>query len=95
MRRARVIGEDLGTVPDYVRPNLRSLGIAGFKIPQWEVYHGRVTPGAEYDRLSVATYATHDHKPLRALVGGSPQTSNSLLRKAAAARIDIEQARKR
>ena len=45
---ARVVGEDLGTVPDYVRPNLRSLGIAGFKIPQWEVYHGRVTPGREY-----------------------------------------------
>jgi 4-alpha-glucanotransferase len=64
---ARVIGEDLGTVPDYVRPHLRSLGIAGFKIPQWEFYHGRVTPGSEYERLSVATYATHDHKPLRAL----------------------------
>ena len=64
---ARVIGEDLGTVPDYVRPSLRSLGMAGFKIPQWEYYHGRVTPGAEYERLSVATYATHDHKPMRAL----------------------------
>jgi 4-alpha-glucanotransferase len=64
---ARVIGEDLGTVPDYVRPSLRSLGVAGFKIPQWEFYHGRVTPGAEYERLSVATYATHDHKPMRGL----------------------------
>jgi len=50
-----------------VRPSLRSLGVAGFKIPQWEFYHGRVTPGAEYERLSVATYATHDHKPMRAL----------------------------
>jgi 4-alpha-glucanotransferase len=64
---ARVIGEDLGTVPDYVRPSLRSLGIAGFKIPQWEFYHDRVTPGAEYEALSVATYATHDHDPMRAL----------------------------
>ena len=65
--RERVIGEDLGTVPDYVRPSLRSLGIAGFKIPQWEFYHGRVTPGSEYERLSVATYATHDHPPIRAM----------------------------
>ena len=64
---ARVIGEDLGTVPDYVRPHLHSLGIAGFKIPQWEVRHERVTPGGNYERLSVATYATHDHKPLRKL----------------------------
>ena len=63
----RVVGEDLGTVPDYVRPSLRSLGIAGYKIPQWEVHGGRVTPGSAYERLSVATYATHDHKPLRKL----------------------------
>src|SRR6266545_3030067 len=63
----RVIGEDLGAVPNYVRPNLRSLGIAGFKIPQWEVHDGQVTPGGKYERLSVATFATHDHKPLRAL----------------------------
>jgi 4-alpha-glucanotransferase len=64
---ARVIGEDLGVVPDYVRPNLRSLGIAGFKIPQWEVRDGMIIPGDMYERLSVATYATHDHEPIRAL----------------------------
>src|SRR5438046_2721623 len=62
-----VIGEDLGMVPDYMRPDLHSLGIAGFKIPQWEVRDGAITPGNKYERLSVATYATHDHKPVRAL----------------------------
>ena len=67
-RATRVVGEDLGTVPDYVRPSLRSLGIAGFKIPQWENHpDGRSISGADYQRLSVATYATHDHKPLRAM----------------------------
>jgi len=65
---ARVVGEDLGTVPDYVRPSLRSLGVAGFKIPQWENYPDhRSIPGSAYERVSVATFATHDHKPLRAL----------------------------
>ncbi len=65
---ARVVGEDLGTVPDYVRPNLHSLGIAGFKIPQWENdREERTIPGRDYQRLSVATFATHDHKPVRAL----------------------------
>src|SRR6266571_2952730 len=64
---ARVVGEDLGVVPEYVRPNLRSLGIAGFKIPQWESYNGMIVPGEVYERLSVATYATHDHEPIRAL----------------------------
>jgi 4-alpha-glucanotransferase len=63
----RVIGEDLGLVPDYVRPNLRSLGIAGFKIPQWEGHNGMIVPGDRYERLSVATYATHDHEPIGAL----------------------------
>jgi 4-alpha-glucanotransferase len=63
----RVVGEDLGTVPDYVRPSLHSLGVAGFKIPQWEMKYERVKRGEDYERLSVATYATHDHKPIRAL----------------------------
>ncbi|MBA3831206.1 MAG: 4-alpha-glucanotransferase [Chthoniobacterales bacterium] len=64
----QVVGEDLGTVPDYVRPNLHSLGIAGFKIPQWECSPDqRLIPGRNYERLSVATFATHDHKPIRAL----------------------------
>src|SRR5213082_3037200 len=63
----RVSGEDLGVVPEYVRPNLRSLGIAGFKIPQWESHNGMIIPGEAYERFSIATYATHDHKPVRAL----------------------------
>ncbi len=64
----RVIGEDLGEVPDYVRPNLALLGIAGYKIPAWEKRNdGELIPGAEYERLSLATYGTHDHAPLRAM----------------------------
>ncbi len=62
----RLIGEDLGEVPDYVRPCLAKLGIAGFKIPIWEnEYDGSMIPGAKYQRLSVTTYATHDFEPLR------------------------------
>ena len=74
---ARVAGEDLGVVPDYVRPNLQHLGIAGFKIPQWEMRDGLIIPGEMYDRLSVATYATHDHEPIRALWDDAFKDSNS------------------
>ncbi len=64
----RLIGEDLGVVPPYVRPSLTSLGIAGFKIPIWEPkWDGWLIDGADYQRLSLATYATHDHEPLRAM----------------------------
>ena len=64
----RLIGEDLGAVPDYVRPCLAELGIAGFKVPQWESEEdGRMIDGALYERLSLATYATHDHPPIRSM----------------------------
>ena len=63
----RLIGEDLGVVPEYVRPSLTSLGIAGFKIPQWERQaNWHLISGADYQRLSITTYATHDHLPLAA-----------------------------
>ncbi len=64
----RLVGEDLGMVPDYVRPCLQRLGIAGFKVPQWECKpDGALIPGSEYERLSLAAYATHDHDPIRAM----------------------------
>jgi 4-alpha-glucanotransferase len=60
-----LIAEDLGTVPPYVRPVLEQLEIPGFKIPQWEHEPGcPLTPGKDYQRLSLATYATHDHPPV-------------------------------
>lgn len=63
-----LVGEDLGTVPDYVRPSLLSLEVPGFKVPQWEEEPDkRLTPANEYPRCSVATYATHDHDPLRTM----------------------------
>lgn len=62
----RLIAEDLGEVAPYVRPVLRKLGIPGFKIPQWERGpDGKITPGSEYERLSITAYATHDHAPIR------------------------------
>ncbi len=64
--KANVIAEDLGVVPDYVRPSLEKLGIPGMKVPQWEFTDGAVTSGLKYPAVSFATYATHDHAPMRA-----------------------------
>jgi 4-alpha-glucanotransferase len=85
----RVAGEDLGTVPDYVRPNLQSLGIAGFKIPQWEVKDEQIIRGEDYGRLSVATYATHDHKPIRELWAEAEDKSSPTAEQARADLIRI------
>jgi 4-alpha-glucanotransferase len=58
--QAEIVGEDLGTVPEYVRPHLAELGMPGFKIPQWE-------ESPHFPECSLAVYATHDHPPLRTL----------------------------
>lgn len=65
---SEVVGEDLGCVPDYVRPNMAKLGIAGFKICHWESCgEGIAVDGKTYPPVSFATYATHDHDSLPAL----------------------------
>lgn len=64
---SEVVGEDLGCVPDYVRPHLESLGIAGFRIPHWDSDGGHVVDGSRYPECSFATYATHDHDTIAAL----------------------------
>jgi len=64
----RLVAEDLGEVAPYVRPTLAALEIPGFKIPQWErAPDGKMIPGKDYQALSVATFATHDHPPIRQL----------------------------
>jgi 4-alpha-glucanotransferase len=61
----RTIAEDLGEVAPYVRPVMEQMGLPGFKIPIWERFpDGTMRPGSSYNRISVATYATHDHPPL-------------------------------
>lgn len=63
-----VVAEDLGMVPDYVRPSLTQLGIPGFKIPLFERNHdGSYKDSGAYQPLSMATPATHDHEPLASL----------------------------
>lgn len=65
---AEVVGEDLGCVPDYVRPNLEELGIAGFKICHWEARgDGEAVSGREYPECAFTTYATHDHDSIPAM----------------------------
>lgn len=62
----RLVAEDLGQVAPYVRPVLEKLEIPGFKIPQWErAEDGSMLAGDTYQRLSLATFATHDHPPIR------------------------------
>jgi 4-alpha-glucanotransferase len=68
---AEIIAEDLGWVPEYVRPHLAELGIAGFRIPHWDCNeYGRPTPGSAFPNNTFATYSTHDHDPVNAIWRG-------------------------
>ncbi len=62
---AEIIAEDLGWVPDYVRPHLTELGIAGYRIPHWDCNEfGHPTPGKAFPENSFASFSTHDHDPV-------------------------------
>jgi 4-alpha-glucanotransferase len=63
-----VVGEDLGCVPDYVRPHLTELGIAGFKICHWETNkQGDAQKPEEHPDCAFATYTTHDHPSIHSM----------------------------
>jgi 4-alpha-glucanotransferase len=68
---AEVIAEDLGWVPEYVRPHLTDLDITGFRIPHWDCNEfGHPTPGNCFPENSFATFSTHDHDPVNGIWRG-------------------------
>jgi 4-alpha-glucanotransferase len=65
---ASLIGEDLGTVPDFLRVSLAERGIPGMKVLRWERdWHAEGQPFHDvtaYPPVSVATSGTHDTETL-------------------------------
>jgi 4-alpha-glucanotransferase len=63
-----LIAEDLGVVPDFLRPSLARLGMPGCKVMRWERdWHAEGAPyldPAGYPALSAAMTGTHDTEPL-------------------------------
>lgn len=65
-RGARLIAEDLGSIPPYVGPALVRLGAPGYKVLIWEKDGDAFRDPAGFPALSVACYDTHDTAPLAA-----------------------------
>ena len=65
---SRVIGEDLGLIPDFVREAMARHGLPGFKVLRWErdwkAPGQPFIPPAEYPQVSVAATSTHDIEPM-------------------------------
>ncbi len=59
--KAVVIGEDLGTVPDWVRDRLETTGVFSYRVFYFEREHwGGWKPPAHYPAQSLAVVTTHD-----------------------------------
>ena len=65
---SRILAEDLGTVPDFVRESMAELGIPGMKVFRWEREWGEdgkpFRDPRGYPAGSVATTGTHDTESL-------------------------------
>ena len=61
---AAILGEDLGTIPHFVRASMARLGVAGCKVLRWErdwdAPHQPFLDPAGYPPISVALTGTHD-----------------------------------
>ncbi|HEU4382519.1 MAG TPA: 4-alpha-glucanotransferase [Anaeromyxobacteraceae bacterium] len=68
----RVIAEDLGVIPDFVRASLTRLGIPGYRVLRWEKDAPVFRDPALWPALSVATTGTHDTESLADWFEGMP-----------------------
>jgi 4-alpha-glucanotransferase len=59
-RGARVIAEDLGVVPDFVRASLDRIRIPGYRVLRWEKDASVFRDPARWPAVSLATTGTHD-----------------------------------
>lgn len=64
-KTAKVIAEDLGVIPDFVRRTLRDIGVPGYKVIPWERNEPHLFRDPHgFDALSVGTWSTHDTAPI-------------------------------
>jgi 4-alpha-glucanotransferase len=100
---ARVIAEDLGTVPDFVRASLEANRIPGYRVLRWE--RQWKDPGqpfrepAAWPAVSVATTGTHDTDAMADWFDAMPEDERraflalpalEALRARSASRFDVE-----
>jgi 4-alpha-glucanotransferase len=94
---ALAIGEDLGTVEDWVRDYLAAVGVLGTSMLWFErLRDGRPRPPGQWRRRCLATVGTHDVPPVAAFATGEQVTLRAdlglLTRDLAAERADADAA---
>ncbi|MGH7270138.1 MAG: 4-alpha-glucanotransferase, partial [Polyangiaceae bacterium] len=62
----RIVGEDLGVIPPFVREALGEIGMPGYRVLPWEKEGGRLRDPRSFPRSSVVSWSTHDTAPIDA-----------------------------
>jgi len=75
-----VVAEDLGMVPEFLRPSLERLGVPGYRVLRWEKDGDKFRDPATWPESSVATNATHDTEPTAAWWEALPLEERERLR---------------
>jgi len=83
--------EDLGVVPDYVRPTLAELKILGLKVYRWVTEHNIPKDPQGYPYLSLATSSVHDSSNLREWLASEPASVTGM--HVAGGRVTADQVR--
>ncbi len=83
----RIIAEDLGVIPPFVREELRGLGMPGYRVIPWEKDDGRMRDPRAFPEASVASWSTHDTAPIDAWWDELPEDDRAQI----AERAGIEQ----
>jgi len=93
LNRTIIIGEDLGTVPDWIREILSKHGILSYRVFHFErTGDGAFKSPHDYPRLALATLSTHD---LPTLCGFWEETDITRRRQAGVIRTDEDERRAR
>jgi 4-alpha-glucanotransferase len=75
----RIIAEDLGVVPGFVRQAMGELGMPGYRVLPWEKDGQTLRDPRGFPAASVASFSTHDTAPIVAWFDDLPQADRAEL----------------
>jgi 4-alpha-glucanotransferase len=75
----RIIAEDLGIIPAFVRTSLQALGMPGYRVLPWERDGAIFRDPYAYPSNSVASWSTHDTAPITSWWNELPETHRLVL----------------
>ena len=78
---AKVIAEDLGVIPPFVRATMKELGLPGYRVIPWEQDDAGFRDPAGFPRSSVASWSTHDTAPITSWWADLPAKDQAALSK--------------